>query len=81
MKVYGKADIHSVLYKDLEKGDVFIFLKDCKDLVGRKVYMRCGHTSENSAVNLETGICYSFDDGEPVEIVDATLNIKAKDTN
>lgn len=78
MQIYGKADLHSTMYKDLKKGDVFYFLKDCKEFLGQKIYMRCGHTSENSAVNLETGICYVFDDNEPVEIVEATLNIKQK---
>lgn len=78
IQVYGKADIHLTMYKDLKKGDVFYFLKDCKDFMRQKIYMRCGHTSENSAVNLETGICYGFDDNEPVEIVEATLNIKQK---
>lgn len=79
MQIYGKTNIHLTIYKDLKKGDVFYFLKDYKEFLGqKKIYMRCGHTSENSAVNLETGICYVFDDNEPVEIVEATLNIKQK---
>ena len=40
--------------------------------------MRCGHRDENSAVNLSTGICYGFDENKPVEIVEATINIKQK---
>lgn len=77
MTIYGKADIHKTLFKDLKKGDVFFFYKDYKkDFTDWQIYMRCGHNNENSAVNLSTGICYGFDVNEPVEIVEATINIK-----
>lgn len=39
MQIYGKADIHSTMYKDLKKGDVFYFLKDCKEFLGQKIYI------------------------------------------
>lgn len=81
MKILGKTEIKTTLFKDLKDGDVFYFLKDCKDIkdIKVKIYMRCGHTqSDKSAVNLESGICYGFDDYEPVEVLDATMNIKSK---
>lgn len=79
MIIYGKMDIHKTLFKDLKKGDVFFFYKDYQnDALDLKLYMRCGHTDELSAVNLTTGICYGFDSDLPVEIVDATLNIKQR---
>lgn len=81
MNIYGKTEIKPTFFKDLKGGEVFYFLKDCKDIkdIKVKIYMRCGHTqSDKSAVNLETGICYGFDDYEPVEVLDATMNIKPK---
>lgn len=79
MTIFGKMDIHKTLFKDLEKGDVFFFYSDYQnDILNLRIYMRCGHTDELSAVNLGTGICYIFDADLPVEIVDATLNIKQK---
>lgn len=79
MIIYGRMDIHTTTFKDLKNGDIFYILKDSKDLGNQKIYMRCGHTSSDlSAVNLDTGICYGFDKDEPVEIVDAVMTIKSK---
>ena len=77
MTIYGKTDIKKTLFGDLEKGDVFFFVNDYKkNCLDLKMWMRCGHTTELDAVNLETGICYGFDADLPVEVVDATLNVK-----
>ena len=79
MEIYGKSQILKTLFKDLKKGEVFFFYKDYKkDFSDWQIYMRCGHTNEYTAVNLETGICYSFDKNEPVEIVSATISITQK---
>lgn len=79
MEVYGKSQIHKTLFKNLKKGEVFVSYKDYeKSSSDLQVYMRCGHSQEYAAVNLETGICYGFDENEPVEIVDGTITIKQK---
>lgn len=82
MTIYGRSDIHTTTFKDLKQGDVFYTLKDCRDVANLKIYMRCGHTSSDlSAVNLDTGICYGLDKDEPVEILDITMTVKLKDKN
>ena len=79
MEVYGKSQIHKTLFKDLKRGEVFLFYKDYeKNASDLRIYMRCGHSDEYSAVNLETGICYNFDKNEPVEIVNGAITIKQK---
>lgn len=80
MKVMGLSGIRTMVFKDLKCGDVFFFIKDYVDgglSQDSHVYMRCGHTgTDKSAVNLKTGICYKFEDKEPVELLEATVNIK-----
>lgn len=77
MNIYGKADIRQTRFKDLCYGDVFCFVKDIKDISSVKIYMRGGENSaRKTAMNLETGIVYSFDDNEPVTILNAQLTIK-----
>ena len=81
MNIIGRNDIKHTYFKDLKGGDVFYFLKDCNNIKELKlrIYMKCGHDqTDKSAVNLETGICYRFDDYEAVEILDATMTIKSK---
>lgn len=77
MNILGKVEIKPTYFKDIKGGDVFYFLKDYKDIIDIKlnIYMKC---LGDRAVNLETGILYSFDDYEAVEILDATMNIKPK---
>lgn len=74
MKIYGKQNIRIITFEDLEKGDVFYFSSD-NDKDEKRVYMRCGHTSELVAVNLETGICYSFDANQAVVKLDGEFHI------
>lgn len=77
MDIYGKNNIKKKIFKDLNKGDVFYFTEDyCTDFTKTKIYMRCGHTDEYAAVNLETGICYTFKKDLPVEILHTVLNIR-----
>lgn len=78
MKVQGKSTINQLSFKDLKSGDVFCFTKDItSNIENVKVYLRGGHTStDKTAINLETGIMYTFEDTEPVKIVSGTLIIK-----
>ena len=76
MEVFGKSALDSNLcFKDLVKGDVFYFLSEWGKNTDKKIYMRCGHTSELVAVNLETGISYNFIGDEPVAKVMGTFKI------
>lgn len=81
MDIYGKVDIENQQkkFEDLQVGEIFCFVKDfCEPHPNVKVYMRGGHTSmDKTAMNLETGIMYSFDKYEPVRTLSATLNIKS----
>lgn len=74
MRVYGKPNIKIDTFKDLEKGEVFYFLSD-SDKDNKRVYMRCGHTSELCAVNLETGTCHNFNGNETIKVMDGSFNI------
>ena len=80
LKIMGLTGIRTTTFKDLKNGDVFFFIKDFVNgglNQDSHVYMRCGHTgTDKSAVNLKTGICYCFDDKEPVELLEATVNLK-----
>ena len=80
MDVYGKVDIYNKAkkFKDLKYGEVFFFLDNSfKDSTDMKIYMRGGRdSSDNGAINLETGIMYSFDKDLLVESLSAHLNIK-----
>ena len=83
MRIHGVTNIKITTFNDLKKGDIFYFLKDAKEITditnlnNQKIYMRCGHgQNDKDAVNLATGICYGFTDNEPVEILNATLNIE-----
>lgn len=77
MEICGKSNIKKKIFKDLKQGDVFYFIEDYStDFSKINVYMRCGHTDENDAVNLETGVCYTFKEDLPVELLDTTLNVK-----
>ncbi len=80
VKVMGTSGIRTTVFGDLKCGEVFFFIKDfLNGGLGQDshIYMRCGHTgSDKSAVNLKTGICYSFDEKEPVELLEAVVNIK-----
>ena len=75
-----QQQLKTVLFEDLKRGDVFYFMKDyvndIKNYKPVRIYMRCGSTdSDKYAVNLYTGIMYSFDDHEPVQILEATMNV------
>ena len=80
MDIYGKFDIsfQQKKFKDLTNGEVFCFVKDlCKCHPEIKIYMRGGHKeTDKTAMNLETGIMYSFDEYEPVRVLSTILNIK-----
>ena len=82
MNIYGKVDIglQQKKFKDLKTGDVFCFVKDlCKCHPEIKIYMRCGRVeADKTAMNLETGIMYTFDEYEPVKILSAVLNVKGE---
>ena len=79
MKIYGKTNIKPLLFEDLKKGQVFYLLDKSQDSLNRHIYMRCGHTTELAAVNLETGICYGFEKNEPVKILDVILQIESEE--
>ena len=80
MNIYGKFDTYNKLkkFKDLKFGDIFYFIdKSLKDDSDLKIYMRGGHTTtDHTAINLETGIMYSFDEHLPVKILSADLHIE-----
>lgn len=63
MTVLGKDNIKYACFSDLKLGDVFCFI-DCIDLLSNKIYMRCGYNTncDYHAIDLETGIIYSFND-------------------
>ena len=80
MDIYGKINVYNKQkkFEDLKNGEVFYFtdkpLKDSSDI---KVYMRGGHTAlDMTAINLETGIMYSFDKSSPVKVLSARINIE-----
>lgn len=80
MDISGKLDIYNKhkKFKDLKFGEVFYFvnqsLKDSSDI---RIYIRGGHTdTSKTAMNLETGIMYSFDEYEPVKVISAYLQIE-----
>lgn len=79
MKVYGKSDIKTKYFKDLKFGDVFSFIKDIDSQnYNTKIYIRGGHTTnDKTALNLETGIMYGFDNSEPVILLNSTLKIES----
>lgn len=82
MLILGKSDLyHQTTFKDLKQGDIFYFLKNCTKADELKIYMRCGTSLNNktSAIDLNTGCIYPFDENEPVEVVDAILSVKRKD--
>ena len=83
MDVYGKIDVYNKTkkFKDLKYGEVFFFLDNSfKDGTDMEIYMRGGrNSSDNGAINLETGIMYSFDTDSLVESLSAHLNIKKGD--
>lgn len=84
MNIYGKLNIYNKYkkFKDLKFGEVFYFEdKFFKDLSDIKIYMRGGHTcADKTAINLETGIMYSFDESLPVKVLSTDLHIKKTDT-
>ena len=80
MNVYGKLELYNKQkkFKDLKSGDVFYFvtnqIESSSDI---RIYMRGGHsTTDKTAINLETGIMYSFDENQPVQILSATINVE-----
>ena len=81
MNIYGTADFVNIQpkFKDLRLGDVFCFMDDMtKDKAELKVYMRAGHTStDKTAINIGTGIMYTFDEDLLVKRLDASLYIKS----
>lgn len=80
MDVYGKPDVYNKQkkFKDLKYGEVFYFMdKPLKDSSDIKVYMRGGNIASNmTAINLETGIMYTFDETSPVKVLSAQICIK-----
>lgn len=75
MNIDISKNIKPMLFNDLKFGDVFYFTNSYVDNEHIKIYMRCGHTySDKTAVNLKTGLMYSFDN-EPVVLLDVTLEI------
>lgn len=80
MDIYGKLELYNKQkkFKDLKSGDVFYFVdKQIKSSSDIRIYMRGGHThTDKTAINLETGIMYSFDGDQPVQIVSATMSIE-----
>lgn len=77
MTVLGKDNIKYACFSDLKLGDVFCFV-DCINRESNNIYMRCGYTDlDYSAVNLETGLMYSFKEHErdAVKILDCTVII------
>lgn len=80
MNICGKLELYNKQkkFKDLKNGDVFYFVdKQIKSSSDIKIYMRGGHTcTDKTAINLETGIMYSFDEDQPVQIVSATMSIE-----
>lgn len=80
MQIFGKMDAKQTRFKDLAVGDVFCFIKDIANPGKVKVYMRGGFTStDKTAVNLESGIMYTFNPDEPVKVLNAQLTIKSLD--
>lgn len=84
MDIYGKFDVYNKhkKFKDLKFGEVFYFIdKSLKNFSDIKIYMRGGHTqTDKTAINLETGIMYSFDESLPVKVLSADLHIEKTDT-
>ena len=80
MDIYGKLELYNnqKKFKDLKNGDVFYFVdRQIESSSDIKIYMRGGHTcTDKTAINLETGIMYSFDENQPVQIVSATMNVE-----
>ena len=74
MKVEGKGNIPTTRFKDLEKGEVFFLSNDNKS--DKQIFMKCAHTSELAAVNLETGTCYNYYGDESVVVVCGEFTIK-----
>ena len=81
MNIIADDSIKPKLFKDLERGDVFYFFKKCAEDMKEfnpqiRIYMKCGNGStDKTAVNLETGDMYSFDDNESVVLLDAYLKV------
>jgi len=79
--IYGKHFIckNQMKFEDLKNGQVFCFVDDIsEDSSEIKIYMRGGHTTtDGTAMDLETGIMYSFDEKSYVKILDVTLNIRS----
>ena len=82
MNIIVNSNIKPKLFKDLESGDVFYFLKKCaedmKEIDPRlRIYMKCGGSTsmDRNAINLETGFVNSFDGNESVVPLDATLTV------
>lgn len=80
MDIYGKLELYNnqKKFKDLKNGDVFYFVdRQIESSSDIKIYMRGGHMcTDKTAINLETGIMYSFDENQPVQIVSATMNVE-----
>lgn len=75
MKVVNKNSIKIMIFGDLKEGDVFTFIKDSS--VNLPIYMKCGEKpGTRYAVNLETGILYTYDHCSPVMKIDGEFNIK-----
>lgn len=83
MDIYGKFDVYNKhkKFKDLDFGDVFYFIDDSlNNYSNLRVYMRGGYTHmDKTAINLENGIMYSFDDNLPVKVLSADLHIEKTD--
>ena len=76
MKVCGKQNIEIMLFQDLDRGDVFYFSSD-NGKEDKKIWMRCGHSDTDlAAVNLESGVCYSFAGCETVVQLQGEFSIE-----
>lgn len=77
MIINRTAIVPKTTFRDLNLGDVFYFINKESNNDKIKIYMRCGSSdSDRYAVNLETGIFYSFDNNEQVHILKAYMELE-----